>query len=193
MFTMSSLRKKPRTTTSNQEDEEEASSSLPMNTPKHADFFIRLIASFFDTLFLAVPIGIIVYFVSGGEWFDFETYRHNMQLALAGDTRALSTQPQTNLRWELLFEFLVLVVTIVFWEKWGGTTPGKKMVGIKIVDAKNYKEISNKQAITRSLGYIPSTLLFGIGFLMVLFRKDKRALHDLMADTVVIYENSKDN
>lgn len=172
--------------------DEDLSSSTSKHTPKHAGFFIRLIASFFDTLFLAVPLGIVIYFVSGGEWFDFSAYWHNMQLAMAGDPQALSSQPQTDMRWELLFEFSVLVVTIVFWEKWGGTTPGKRFAGIRIVDAKTYKDITNKQAITRSLGYIPSTLLLGIGFLMVLFRKDKRALHDLLADTVVIYDDEKE-
>jgi uncharacterized RDD family membrane protein YckC len=62
------------------------------------------------------------------------------------------------------------------------------MVHIKVVDAKSFKDITNKQAITRSLGYIPSTLLFGVGFLMVAFRKDKRALHDLLASSAVIYD-----
>jgi len=157
---------------------------------KPAGFFIRLIASFLDTLFLALPIGIVVYFLSGGEWFDFATYEQNMQLALAGNPQALSNQPQTSMKWEFLFEALVLIITIVFWREWGGTTPGKKLLGIKIVDAKTKKDITNKQAITRSLGYIPSTLLFGIGFLMVIFRKDKRALHDLLADTIVVYEEN---
>ncbi len=169
--------------------DEDLSSST--DSPKYAGFFIRLLASFFDTLFLAVPLGVVIYFLSGGEWFDFGAYWHNMQLAMAGDPRALSSQPQTDMRWELLFEFSVLIVTIVFWEKWGGTTPGKRLVGIKIVDAKTFKDITNKQTITRSLGYIASTIPFGIGFLMVLFRKDKRALHDLLANTVVIYDKNE--
>jgi len=190
---MSSSHKKLQTTISKSKDEEISSSQTTMNSsPKYAGFFIRLIASFLDTLFLALPLGVVVYFLSGGEWFDFQTYWHNLQLAAAGDPQALSTQPKTDMRWELFFEFLVLLVTIVFWEKWGGTTPGKRMVGIKIVDAKTYKDITNKQAITRSLGYIPSTLLLGIGFLMVLFRKDRRALHDLLANTVVIYDETKE-
>ncbi len=154
---------------------------------RYAGFFIRLVASFLDTLFLALPLGIVIYFLSGGEWFDFAQYQQNMQLALAGNTHALDTQPQTSMKWEFIFEMLVLIVTIIFWKQWGGTTPGKKLVGIKIVDAKTFGEISNKQAITRSLGYIPSTLLFGLGFFMVLFRKDKRSLHDFLADTFVIY------
>jgi len=156
---------------------------------RYAGFFIRLVASFLDTLFLALPLGIVIYFLSGGEWFDFAQYQQNIQLALAGNPHALDTQPATSFTWELLFEISVLVLTIIFWDKWGGTTPGKRVVGIKIVDAKTFGDISNKQAITRSLGYIPSTLLFGIGFLMVLFRKDKRALHDLLADTLVIYQS----
>jgi uncharacterized RDD family membrane protein YckC len=102
--------------------------------------------------------------------------------------KALANQPQTSLQWELLFEVSVLIVTVLFWEKWRGATPGKKLVHIKIVDAKTLQDIDNKQAITRSLGYIISTLLFLIGFLMVAFRKDKRGLHDLLAGTVVVYE-----
>jgi len=157
------------------------------NTPRYAGFFIRLVASFLDTLFLAVPVGVVIYFLSQGEWFDFAQYQQNLQLALLGDPQALQSQPQTSMKWEIIFELAILVVTIIFWKQWGGTTPGKKMVGIKIVDAKTLGEITNKQAITRSLGYIPSTLLFGLGFLMVAFRRDKRALHDLLADTIVIY------
>jgi uncharacterized RDD family membrane protein YckC len=31
-----------------------------------------------------------------------------------------------------------------------------------------------------------------IGFLMVAFRKDKRGLHDLLAGTIVVYENEEE-
>ena len=110
-------------------------------------------------------------------------------MAMSGNLHALDTQPKTSFGWELVFEISVLVVTILFWNRWRGATPGKKFVHIKIVDAKTYEDIDNKQAITRSLGYIPSTLLFGIGFLMVGFRRDKRSLHDLLAGSVVIYED----
>jgi len=156
---------------------------------RYAGFWVRFVASFLDTLFLALPVGIVIYFVSDGNWFDFAQYQQNIQMAMSGNPHALENQPHTSLRWELLFEFSVLLVTIIFWDKWRGATPGKKLVHIKIVDAKTFHDITNKQAITRSLGYIPSTLLFGVGFFMVAFRKDKRSLHDLLADTIVIYEN----
>jgi len=158
------------------------------NEVRYAGFWIRFIASFLDTLFLALPLGILIYFISGGQWFDFSQYQQNLQMAMSGNPHALDHQPQTSFSWELVFEFSVLIVTILFWDKWRGATPGKKFVHIRVVDAKTFKDITNKQAITRSLGYIPSALLFGIGFFMVAFRKDKRALHDLLAGTTVIYD-----
>ena len=158
------------------------------NEVRYAGFWIRFIASFLDTLFLALPLGILIYIISGGQWFDFAQYQQNLQMAMSGNPHALDNQPHTSFRWELVFEFSVLIATILFWDNWRGATPGKKFVHIKIVDAKTLEDITNKQAITRSLGYIPSTLLLGIGFLMVAFRKDKRALHDLLAGTAVIYD-----
>jgi uncharacterized RDD family membrane protein YckC len=160
---------------------------------RYAGFWVRFVASFLDTLFLALPVGIVIYFLSDGNWFDFEQYQQNLQMAMSGNPHALDNQPHTSFTWELIFEIAVLVVTVIFWDKWRGATPGKKFVHIKIVDAKTFQDITNKQAITRSLGYIPSTLLFGIGFFMVAFRKDKRALHDLLANTAVIYEDGEEN
>ncbi len=158
---------------------------------RYAGFWIRFIASFLDTLFLALPVAIIIYFLSDGNWFDFTQYQQNLQMAMSGNPHALDNQPRTSFTWELIFEIAVLVVTVIFWDKWRGATPGKKFVHIKIVDAQTFQDITNKQAITRSLGYIPSTLLFCIGFLMVGFRNDKKALHDLLANTAVIYDEKQ--
>ena len=160
-----------------------------MNEVRYAGFWIRFLASFLDTLFLALPVAIVIYFLSDGNWFDFTQYQQNMQYAMSGNaSKALATQPQTSLKWELLFEVTVLLVTILFWRRWKGATPGKKFVHIKIVDAKTFKEVDNKQAITRSFGYIVSTFILLIGFFMVAFRKDKRGLHDILAGTSVIYD-----
>ncbi len=160
-----------------------------MQEVKYAGFWVRFLASFLDTLFLALPLGVLIYFLSGGEWFDFSQYQQNIQAALAGNaTVALTNSPDMSMKWELLFEVSVLLVTVIFWRKWRGATPGKKYVNIKIVDAKTHDDIDNKQAITRSLGYIASILTFMIGFLMVGLREDKRGLHDLLAGTIVIYD-----
>ncbi|RUM63909.1 MAG: RDD family protein [Sulfurimonas sp.] len=159
-----------------------------MNNIRYAGFSIRFIASLLDTIFLALPIGILIYFLSDGNWFDFSHYKHNVIMAMSANTNALDSFPQTSLRWELLFEVSILLITMLFWKRYKGATPGKRFVHIKIVDAKSFDDITNKQAITRSIGYIASTFSFLIGFIMVVFRDDKRGLHDLLAGTVVIYD-----
>ncbi len=159
----------------------------------YAGFWVRFVASFLDTLFLAVPIGIVIYWLSGGQWFDFTAYMENIRYAMHGNaSRALTQMPQTQLQWELIFEAAVMVVVIVFWRRWRGATPGKRAVGITVVDAKSFGEIDNRQAVIRSIGYIASTLMLLMGFIMVAFRRDKRALHDLMADTAVIYDRAEE-
>ena len=159
-----------------------------MNEVRYAGFWIRFIASFLDTLFLALPVAIVIYFLSDGNWFDFAQYQQNMAYAMSGNaSKALTSQPQMSMKWELLFEVAVLLVTMIFWRRWRGATPGKKFVHIKIVDFKTNQDIDNKQALTRSFGYIVSTFALLIGFIMVAFREDKRGLHDLLAGTSVIY------
>jgi uncharacterized RDD family membrane protein YckC len=163
-----------------------------MDDIHYAGFWVRFTASLLDTLLLALPVAVVIYFLSNGNWFDLSIYQQNLTYAMNGNAAAaLSNPPQTSFKWELIFEISVLVVTIVFWRRWRGATPGKKIVKIKIVDAKTFDDITNKQAIIRSLGYIVSTIPFLLGFIIVAFRKDKRALHDLLAGTAVIYEERK--
>ena len=159
----------------------------------YAGFSVRAVASFLDIFFLALPLGIFVQVASGGAWFDVDSYVKSLELASQGDPRAVLIQRESiSKEWEIVFEILTLIITVVFWKKWRGATPGKKIMKIKIVDAKTFKDITNKQAIIRSVGYIPSDLFFGLGFFMVILRKDKIAFHDLLANTAVIYDGEKD-
>lgn len=156
---------------------------------RYAGFWIRFLATWIDTAVLVIPLGFIVYILSGGEWLDFSDFSQSMTFAQNGEIlAALQNMPKASMKWESLFELTIAGVTILFWKKWAGATPGKKLLGIHVVDAKTHDEINNKQAIIRYIGYIISTIPLAVGFLMVAFRKDKRALHDLLAETVVIYK-----
>ncbi len=156
---------------------------------RYAGFWIRFWASMIDTLVLALPLGVIVYVLSGGDWLDFSQIQSSLDFAQNGEAmNALQSSKATQMKWEMVFELLMAAVIILFWKRWAGATPGKKMLGIHVVDAKTHQEINNKQAVIRYIGYIASTLILLIGFIMVAFRKDKRALHDFMAETVVIYK-----
>ena len=65
------------------------------------------------------------------------------------------------------------------------TTAGKRVLGLYVLRSDGSK-ISLLRAFGRYLAYIPSALILGVGFLMVAFRQDKRALHDLISDTAVV-------
>jgi uncharacterized RDD family membrane protein YckC len=163
------------------------------NEVRYAGFWIRFVASFLDTLFLALPVAIVIYFLSDGNWFDFSQYQQNIKMAMSGNINALNNLPKTDKTWEIINLIVTITVTMIFWRRFKGATPGKKFVHVKIVDAKTFEDINNTQAVTRSFGYIVSTLAFLIGFIMVGFRKDKRGLHDLLAGTAVVYDEDSLN
>ena len=67
-----------------------------------------------------------------------------------------------------------------------GTTVGKKLFSIYVLNEKTGEYLSQKQAIIRGFGYILSMLIFGCGFLMAAFHPQKKTLHDLLAGTVCV-------
>ncbi len=67
-----------------------------------------------------------------------------------------------------------------------GTTPGKKMLKIKIVREDGVEPLGYKTAVLRLLGYVASGMIFYLGFIMVAFNKEHKGLHDMIAGTRVI-------
>jgi uncharacterized RDD family membrane protein YckC len=49
------------------------------------------------------------------------------------------------------------------------------------------RPVGPKHALIRAVAFPLSFLLLGAGFLVALVRPDRRALHDLIADTRVVY------
>lgn len=68
---------------------------------------------------------------------------------------------------------------------WRGQTPGKILFRLKIIRT-NGAEVGYGRAFVRWLGRILSFLLFGMGFLMIAFTKEKQGLHDKIAKTSVV-------
>ena len=73
---------------------------------------------------------------------------------------------------------------IGFWT-WRGQTLGKMALGLKVVRTDG-SPISLGRAILRYIGYLVSTIIIFIGFLMVAWDGRKQGLHDKIADTLVI-------
>ncbi|GAA1526294.1 RDD family protein [Nocardioides humi] len=68
-----------------------------------------------------------------------------------------------------------------------GRTVGKAVVGLKVV-SRHGRPVGPGACLVRTLVLPLSTSFFGVGALLVVLRRDHRALHDLIARTAVVYD-----
>ncbi len=86
----------------------------------------------------------------------------------------------------MVFSTLVGVAYYTVLHGWKGATLGKMLFKIRVVKADG-EPITYIQAFMRYLGYMLSSIILCIGYIMAIFDSQKRALHDRIAGTRVIY------
>lgn len=79
---------------------------------------------------------------------------------------------------------LLLFCYFAFFTAYGGRTPGKMALGLKVV-ALDGGPVSGGRALARTLCYLASVYTLGLGFLLAA-GPAKRALHDRLAGTRVV-------
>jgi uncharacterized RDD family membrane protein YckC len=84
----------------------------------------------------------------------------------------------------VLFTLLFTAAYTTVLHATAGQTIGKSLVGIRVV-AVDDGRLTMGPALLRYLAYYLSLATFGFGYLMAGLRRDKRALHDLVAGTRV--------
>ena len=67
-----------------------------------------------------------------------------------------------------------------------GRTFGMAVAGLRVVRADGSR-LDARHAVLRVLAFPLSFVVLGIGFLLILLNRDRRALHDLIAKTAVVY------
>jgi uncharacterized RDD family membrane protein YckC len=67
-----------------------------------------------------------------------------------------------------------------------GRTSGMALIGVRVVRADG-SDLSTRRVIVRVLALPLSFLLFGLGLALIVLRGDRRALHDLIAGSAVVY------
>jgi uncharacterized RDD family membrane protein YckC len=72
-----------------------------------------------------------------------------------------------------------------FWTS-SGKTIGMVLLGVQVV-GQDGSSVGSKRGLIRTLAFPLSFLTLGIGFLGILFGRDRRALHDVIAGTAVVY------
>lgn len=81
----------------------------------------------------------------------------------------------------LFVYFCLNVVMVVFFR----TTIGKLLMGLR-VRGYHYVDLKFSSAIAREFLFKPFSMLLLIDFIMPLFNKDRRALHDYLSQTMVV-------
>ncbi len=143
----------------------------------YAGFWIRFVAAFLDGIFLWI-IQIPVRLIAG--------------VGILGLNGPPPTSPPTLATFVPMLGLLVVGFFITFgYEifmvgKWGATL-GKMAVKIKVVTADGGR-VSYARATGRCFARIVSAMICYIGYIMVAFDDQKKALHDMMCNTRVIYK-----
>lgn len=139
-----------------------------MTLMKPAGFAIRILASLIDFLIISSILGIVFYIINGNysiEWIYGITFR-------------------------IFYELYLTIIPIL----WGGYIIGKRICKIKIKRFKDDKNVTIYNMVMREVvgNYIVVLATFGISVLvsglMVIFRKDKRGIHDFIGGTYVSRE-----
>jgi uncharacterized RDD family membrane protein YckC len=106
------------------------------------------------------------------------------------DPWAFYTNPSRQV---LGVELIMLMVQWLYWallesSSWQATI-GKRLLGLYVTDLQG-KRLSFARASGRFFGKIISELTIGIGFLMAGFTPKKQALHDMIAQCLVLKRTS---
>lgn len=88
--------------------------------------------------------------------------------------------------------FAIMIIYHTFFLSIFSATPGKLVFGLRVVDDTKKEKLRFGRALIRSLSYIVSYFIFGLGFLMIAFDKPKhQGWHDKIAKTLVIRKKTR--
>jgi uncharacterized RDD family membrane protein YckC len=143
--------------------------------PSYADFMERAGAVVIDTVILDLPL-LIVYFILKGLFptlFDFSDQR----------------------TWWIL----LCIVGLVSWVYYAGmessakqATIGKRFIGLRVTDLKGRRVSFKRASIRYFVSWATDRMPWGLGFLDIItvaFTERKQAVHDFVAETLVMSDN----
>jgi uncharacterized RDD family membrane protein YckC len=138
---------------------------------EYAGFWLRVGAFIIDTILLMIIIAPIITAIYGVNYWDNQKF-------IAGF-------------WDFILNWIFPAVAVIAFWVYLQATPGKMVFKAIIVDEKTGNSPDIKQWIIRYIGYIPASLVFGLGIFWVGWDKKKQGWHDKLANTVVIRPKNK--
>lgn len=134
---------------------------------EYVGFWARVGATLLDTvLLLVVTVPLLAAFY-GWEYFE--------------QTDKLVAGPA-----DFLISWVLPAVAVLLFWFWRQATPGKMVIGARVVDAETGRPMTTGQAVGRYLAYFVSAIPLCLGFVWVAFDRRKQGWHDKLAGTVVV-------
>lgn len=156
--------------------------------PRYADTNDRSMAGAIDL--------VLVYFLLSGVSNAITTHVFAyFNVSPSGYDRSVqSFQGLLKLFWEVRYPWLIansiivllIGVALVSCQVAWGTTPGKWLLGLRVVRAETHEPLKPWRYVLRFLAYIPSCLPLMLGFFWMSFNKQRRGWHDYIAGTEVL-------
>ena len=153
---------------------EQPSTIPPVSPERPAGFWIRVVAVIIDTAVILVAQAVLYAVAS-------MVFGGRSSIAIRGAAQVFGA-------------ILIAVYSVLFHWRWGQTL-GKMAVDIRVVTCRPTPTLpgwlTDRGPLTlgcaalRQLASLLSSAILGVGYLMAGFRRDKRALHDLIAGTRV--------
>lgn len=161
-----------------EDDINEAATAVFGNDPaqaagetKYAGFWIRWVAVLLDGIIIniayaiiAVPLGVLSFSAAGS-----------------------GGNPLADMVGLLMYP-LMWAYYIIMTNKYQATL-GKMALGLKVITEEGQQATLGKIALRETVGKILSCITLGIGYIMAGFTQKKKALHDMVAGTVVVYKD----
>lgn len=145
----------------------------------YGGFWIRFLAVLIDAIILGVvtyPVTLIIYAAFGIRMFT--------------NSRDVTPEMISRLMGGASLAFLVSFAISLLYETWfwvsRGATPGKMIFGLQVLRPTG-ERLTWGRAVGRVFGRWLSSLTLCIGYLIAPFDSQKRALHDFICDTRVMY------
>ena len=135
---------------------------------EYVGFWARVLASIIDSICALMIIIPVILWVYGTEYLALVENKF-----VAGPV-------------DLLVQYIFPAVAIIIFWLTRQATPGKMVIGAKVVDAATLGKLGVGQAILRYLGYYVSMIPLLLGLIWVGIDAKKQGWHDKIAGTLVI-------
>jgi uncharacterized RDD family membrane protein YckC len=157
-----------------------------------APLYLRLLAFLLDVVLIIVLYIIIIQIM---DLFGYSVVKLNIKgfMDMEIETENMSVIESYVIKFLLIAWPTIYFTLSVFFFK--GRTFGKWICRIRIISLYHH-HIGFWHCVERSLGYVASTLEFGLGFFQSAWNHNRMALHDKIAETIVVVvpkKNKKQN